>query len=635
MKKYAKENYINNISETISNYENGNSNKTFWQIMVRFMGKSCCSTKIPLLRTDNNEYAYTNEEKSEVLNNFFCTVSTIDDANVNLPNFELRTNNTLSNINILQSEVIDILNLLKVNKAIGPDGISHRMLKYTSKTISVPLTKLFNLSLEQNIYPCKLYGKLIMLCLFTKKKDKSEAANYRPVSLISCVRKAFERVIFKHVYNHIADNNLLYKYQSGFLPGHSTVHHLIEIIHHTCLALENYETSCHIFCDISKAFDRVWHRGLILKLEKYGITGNLLTWFQNYLTMRNQMVFVNGVYSSKKFISAGVPQGSVLGPLLFLIYINDISDDLTGMARLFADDTSLCFSSASMAEIEFVLNNNLEKISNWANKWLITFNALKTEVMLISNVFHDYNFEFKLNNSSLEIVDVHKHLGVYISSDNKWNKHIEFFIVSASKQIAYLRKLKYILPKETLNKLYCTYIRPLLEYVSEVWDGCTITDSNRLEHVQSTAARIVTGLPTFSSLCSLYLETGWKTLAERRRNKKLTLLHKIINNKAPVYLQDLLPDTVGATSSYDLRNSANFEVPFTRLCSFETSFFPSTLKLWNESDLCIRSILSTSQFKSSIRNLPPKPLNYLSAGERKFNIILSRLRHRSSSLKSD
>ena len=229
--------------------------------------------------------------------------------------------------------------------------------------------------------------------------------------------------------------------------------------------------------------------------------------------------------------------------------INDISDDLTGMARLFAYDTSLSFSSASMAEIEFVLNNDLEKLSNWANKFLITFNALKAEVMLISNIFHDYNFEFKLNYSSLEVVDVHKHLGVYISSDNKWNKHIESIIASASKQITYLRKLKYILSKETLNKLYCTYIRPLLEYASEVWDGCTITDSDRLEQVQLTAARNVTGLPTFSSLCSLYSETGWETLAERRRNKKLTLLHKIINNEAPVYLQDLLLDTVGATSS--------------------------------------------------------------------------------------
>ena len=165
-------------------------------------------------------------------------------------------------------------------------------------------------------------------------------SNYRPISLISCVGKSFERIVFKNVYNHLIANSLIYKFQSGFLPGHSTVHHLIEVIHHTCLALENYETTCQIFCDISKAFDRVWHRGLILKLEKYGIHGNLLAC---YLFNRSQSVCVDGTYSSKQYITAGVPQGSVLGPMLFLIYINDISEDLTGMTRLFADDTSLTF----------------------------------------------------------------------------------------------------------------------------------------------------------------------------------------------------------------------------------------------------------------------------------------------------
>ena len=128
--------------------------------------------------------------------------------------------------------------------------------------------------------------------------------------------------------------------------------------------------------------------------------------------------------------------------------------------------------------------------------------------MLISNVFHDYTFDFKLSNNILEIVDVHKHLGVYISSDNKWNKHIASIIASASKQISYLRKLKYILPIETLSKLYYSYIRPLLEYASEVWNGCTIINSNKLEQAQLTAARIVTGLSIFSSLYSLYSETG-------------------------------------------------------------------------------------------------------------------------------
>ena len=164
------------------------------------------------------------------------------------------------------SEVIDVLKLLKLNKATGPDGISNRMLKLTHSTVSYPLTKLFNLSLKTHTYP-DLWKIAHVMPLF-KKGEKSFCCNYRPVSLTSNVCKSFERIVFKHMYNHIFENELLYKYQSGFLPGHSTVHHLIELVHNTCLSLENHEANCQVFCDISKAFDRVWHRRLIHKLEK-------------------------------------------------------------------------------------------------------------------------------------------------------------------------------------------------------------------------------------------------------------------------------------------------------------------------------------------------------------------------------
>ena len=164
------------------------------------------------------------------------------------------------------------------------------------------------------------------------------------------------------------------------------------------------------------------------------------------------------MFSLHKHISAGVPQGSVLGPLLFLIFINDISDDLNGMTRLFADDTSLSYSSANLDDIKHVLNDDLRKLSAWAKKWLITFNPQKTEVMLISNTFIDQNFELVMDDTVLEIVDIHKHLGVMLSSNNRWTTHIDSIIKSASKQISYLRKLKYQFPKPTLNKLYCIHI---------------------------------------------------------------------------------------------------------------------------------------------------------------------------------
>lgn len=633
MIKYAKENFINKIDDILLKQEQNNSCKMFWQVMGRFMGKTGTSIIIPPLQKPDNTFAFTDEEKAEELNCYFASISSIDDSNNDLPHFDNRSDTELTQLRIAESEVVDVLKALKLNKATGPDSISNRMLKLTCNTVCVPLTKLFNLSLRFQIYPA-LWKVSHVMPLF-KKGDKSLPSNYRPVSLTSNVGKSFERIIFKHMYNHLIENESLYKYQSGFLPGHSTVHHLIELSYNTCISLENYEANCQIFCDISKAFDRVWHRGLLSKLENYGIKGELLLWIESYLSSRKQKVFVSGVLSNEKNINAGVPQGSVLGPLLFLIYINDIADELSGKARLYADDTSLSYSSSDLAEIEVVLNNDLKKLKEWATKWLVSFNPVKTEVMLISNIFHDYDLQLFYDDEQLNSVDIHKHLGVYLSANNKWTKHIDSIIDSASKQVSYLRKLKYKLSKNTLSKLYCTYIRPLLEYGSEVWDGCTITDANRLEQVQLNAARIVTGLPVFASIRSLYYETGWETLANRRKHRKLVLMYKIINGEVPSYLTDLLPNRVNDTSTYNLRNRDDFIIPFSRLCSFESSFFPSTLKLWNELDIGIRMLPTISQFKSNIKIIPDKIEEYTTTGERKYNIILTRIRHRCSGLKSD
>ena len=224
-----------------------------------------------------------------------------------------------------------------------------------------------------------------------------------------------ERCVNKHVYNYFFSNRLLYNKQSGFLRGHSTVHQLLEIYHQVVTSLDARKNTCMVFCDISKAFDRVWHRDLIYKLRQLGVIGHLLVWFTDYLTSREQSVIVKTAKSRSRSLNAGVPQGSVLGPLLFLTCVNDISEHLLSMSRLFADDTSLACSATHVPDIEGILNHDLHMISQWADSWLVTFNPSKKVAMLFTNKnVQPPNLLF--NDVQIQFVDSHKHLGLTLSS---------------------------------------------------------------------------------------------------------------------------------------------------------------------------------------------------------------------------
>ena len=207
-----------------------------------------------------------------------------------------------------------------------------------------------------------------------KKGDKTNTTNYRPISLISCIGKVFEKCVFKHLHNYIVFNKKLSPLQSGFTPGDSAVFQLVDLCHTFSKAVDDGKEVRVIFCDISKAFDRVWHRGLLFKLRRMGIGGNLLGWFKSYLENRTQRVALEGCYSGYTNINAGVPQGSILGPLLFLIYINDIVREIGSNIRLFADDTSLHFIVEKPEIAANLMNADLNKIHEWSKQWLVNFN---------------------------------------------------------------------------------------------------------------------------------------------------------------------------------------------------------------------------------------------------------------------
>ena len=361
-----------------------------------------------------------------------------------------------------------------------------------------------------------------------------------------------------------------------------------------------------------------------------------LSWVKDYLSNRHQSDIVNTARSSSRLINAGVPQGSVLGPLLLLVYVNDISENLLSISRLFADDTSLVCSATTIAGVEGILNHDLPMISVWARQWLVTFNPDKTVAMHFSKTINDHP-RLIFNDVQLQFVKNHKHLGFTLSSNGKWREHITKISVSASKILGMIRSLKFKLQRRSLNQIYISFLRPALEYASVVWDNCTVREKEYLEKIQNEAARIVTGVTRSISLENLYREIGWLTLSDRRKYQKLVLTYKIFNGQTPNYLLDIFPPNVNARTQYTLRNANDIDLIAHRTELFASSFIPSAIKLWNELPVDIKSIQSLPSFKSyvilsfSVSNVP----KYYLEGDRKLSSLHTRIRNNCSDFKFD
>ncbi len=256
-----------------------------------------------------------------------------------------------------------------------------------------------------------------------------------------------------------------------------------------------------VFCDISKAFDRVWHRGLLYKLSSIGIQGTLLEWFSSYLSPRRQRWYIATLHLAGLLLMQVYPQGSILGPLLFLIYINDIVNDIHSNIRLFADDTSLYIIVDDPITASATLNQDIEKIHQWSQKWLVKFNPSKTETMTFSRkVNKPHHPDLLMNGQILTKFREHKHLGLTLSEDGKWGPHISSYLNKAWQRIGLLRSFKFILNRNALERMYFSIIRPLLEYADVVWNNCTNELKNQLENIQLEAGRIVCGA---TKLCSI------------------------------------------------------------------------------------------------------------------------------------
>jgi len=618
----AETKYLKSLSSSLADTKNTSS---WWKTVKWLLGKGGDRT-YPAMRVNGKDIT-DNKTKANEFNSFFSSHSNIDISNAQLPdegNFPLNIREVIAE----EKDVYDLLKSIDTSKATGPDGLSPKMLYEAGASLVPSLTRLINLSLSKSKVPSQ-WKQANVIPLF-KKGEQNDINNYRPVSLLPCVSKILEKIIFKTVFNYIRDNELLSKHQSGFQPGDSTVHQLSYLYHIFCEALDFKKDVKIVFCDISKAFDRVWHDGLIYKLKKLGIYGNLIEWFKDYLHERTQRVVIRGQTSEPNIIKGGVPQGSVLGPLLFLVYINDLTDIVNSKVKLFADDTSLYIDFDDAETAVENLNGDLENISQWAKQWLVNFSPAKTKAMTCT-FKETVTPPVYFNNVAVSEVSSHKHLGLSISSDLSWTVHIKNIVENVSSMSAVLKKLKYDVDRKSLEKNYFTFIRPKLEYASHIWDNCSTKDSEFLESIQLDIMRTVTGARKGTSHALLYEECNWETLSKRREINKMKHFAKLTTGNAPKYLTDLVPEKIGVSRPCS-RQAENYKSIKTRTETYKQSYIPSSIGLWNKLESQNRNLdyiisLNTEPNKKSTNKL-------FYEGERLESMKHSQLRMKCSKLNS-
>ena len=337
---------------------------------------------------------------------------------------------------ISEEAVMEVLNNIKQKLSCGHDGISSRLLKASTNVICKPLTLIINQTLISGIFPDTL--KIAKIIPLFKKGDRTLLENHRPISILPAISNKFERIMFNQIHSHFSTHNLFYSGQYGFRVNHSTQLAARELIDRITQYLDQGNMPITIFMDLSKAFDTLNHDILIYtlyKLKAYGLSETALKLMQSYLTNRKQYVEINNTQSTKNDITVGVPQGSILGPLLFIIYINYIIHSSTVFKFIiFADDTTLYTTLDTQEDIKDILNDELVQINNWFKVNKLSLNVAKTKAML----FHMpqkqiHNPRLKIAVSNIECIENFNFLGITINKHLNWTKHMDIFICEKSK----------------------------------------------------------------------------------------------------------------------------------------------------------------------------------------------------------
>jgi len=582
------------VSKLINN-NISTGNKRFWTYIK---SKRIDQYGIPTLEKDNKTYT-DNVDKANILNNHFSSVFTIDNSPADqLPALESSPFPDIPSLHIDADGIIPLLSGLNANKSHGPDGIPTRFLKETAQHISPVLALIFNASLYQGKLP-EDWKSAFVVPVF-KKGVRSDPTNYRPISLTCVCCKIFEHIVVSSISAHANLHNIICCEQHGFRKNHSCETQLLETVQDLASSLNAGNQIDLILLDFSKAFDKVSHQLLLHKLSHYGIRGQLYNWIRDFLQGRQQQVLLGNEKSCTASVRSGVPQGSVLGPLLFLLYINDLPTKVSSSIRLYADDVIL-YRNINSEEDILILQRDLSTIACWAQEWLMLLNISKCEHLTITTKGNPTKSTYKLNDQTLRQVNSAKYLGVTITQTLSWHDHIINICNKANSARAFLQRNLRNCSPSVKSLAYNTYVKPIVEYASVVWSPYTKADITRIEMVQRRAARFVyNDFSSYSSVTSMLNKLNWESLEQRRTKAIITMFYKIINNLISINFTEYIHLITSCTRSHLHRY---ISLP-ARLNCYYHSFLPHSIRLWNSlpSDLYLITDLNTFASKlNSIR----------------------------------
>ena len=537
--------------------------------------------------------------KAKILSKQFSSVFTIDTPETADTKLEGPSYPSIRELHVSEAGIEKLLRNLNPGKAAGPDEIPTRILKELAEELTPVITALIRQSLETGILP-KQWKDAWVTPVF-KKGARCEPANYRPVSLTCIICKLMEHVLCTHIRGHLDEHGILTPSNHGFRKGHSCESQLLLTTHDLLSHRDKGHQIDVGILDFSKAFDTVPHQRLLNKLRIYGIEGKVLNWIEGFLSDRRQLVLCGGVKSEYTAVTSGVPQGTVLGPLLFLLHINDLPSivDPGTVVRLFADD-ALIYRVINSIQDQVTLQRDLKALEKWASTWGMVFNASKCHMMHIcrsktQTLTHFYD----LCDTVLSSVASEKYLGVHLRDDLNWSDQVDHVASNAASKLGFIRRNLKGAPIACKKMAYTSLVRSGMEYASIVWDPDTKCNSDKLERIQRKAARwALSDYSPRASVTAMLKDLEWEPLQERRQNQRLVYLYKILNSRVAVPPDEMDLFYTNRPPRGKDANESQLKIMRAEYEQFKSSFSLKTTKEWNALSQTTVSADSEAIFKN-------------------------------------